>query len=65
MFMMGRLHTYQKKVALLKEQRLEMLAGRKMYSSVLEHLHKESYAFDAELEGIEQDLDRTGLLLAT
>lgn len=65
MFMMGRLVTYQRKVALLKETRLELLADRKLYSANVEQLHKDSYAFDTELSGIEQDLDKTGLLLAT
>jgi hypothetical protein len=65
MFMMGRLHTYQKKIAFLKETRLELLTERAVYSIVLEFLHKESYGYDQELNEIERDLDKTGLLLAT
>ena len=65
MFMMGRLVTFQKKVAMLKEERLELLADRRIYSAVVEALHRESYNFDAELEGIEADLDKTGMLLST
>ena len=65
MFMMGRLHTYQKKIAYLKETRLELLTERTVYSIVLEFLHKESYGYDQELNEIERDLDKTGMLLAT
>ena len=32
---------------------------------VLEFLHKESYGYDQELNEIERDLDKTGLLLST
>jgi ClpP class serine protease len=32
---------------------------------VLSFLHKESYGFDFELTGIEEDLDKTGKLLRT
>lgn len=65
MFMMGRLHTYQKKIAYLKETRLELLTERTIFSIVLEFLHKESYGYDQELNEIERDLDKTGMLLAT
>jgi len=65
MYMMGRLQTFQKKVAYLKEIRLELLSDRSMYSQMVEFLHKESYGYEQELEGIEKDLDKTGLLLAT
>lgn len=65
MFMMGRLHTYQKKIAYLKETRLDLLTERAVYSVVLEFLHKESYGYDQELNEIERDLDKTGLLLST
>ena len=65
MFMMGRLHTYQKKIAYLKEVRLDLLTERAIYAIVLEFLHKESYGFDQELNEIERDLDKTGLLLTT
>jgi len=65
MFMMGRLHTYQKKIAFLKEVRLDLLSERAIYSIVLEFLHKESYGYDQELDKIEKDLDKTNLLLST
>ena len=65
MFMMGRLHTYQKKIAVLKENRLDLLSERTIYSIVLEFLHKESYGYDQELDKIEADLDKTNLMLAT
>ena len=65
MFMMGRLHTYQKKIANLKEERLDLLSERTIYSIVLEFLHKESYGYDQELNHIEKDLDKTNLLLST
>ena len=65
MFMMGRLHTYQKKIAFLKEVRLELLSERAIYSILLEFLHKESYGYDQELNHIERDLTKTSLLLST
>jgi hypothetical protein len=65
MFMMGRLHTYQKKIAKLKEDRLDLLSDRTIYAIVLEFLHKESYGYDQELNEIEKDLDKTNLLLST
>lgn len=64
-FVIGRLHTYQKRVATLKEYRLKLISDRRIFSSISERLHKNSYCFDVEIGGIEEDLDKTGLLLTT
>jgi hypothetical protein len=42
-----------------------LVSDRAIYSAVLTNLHKDSYAFDWELTGIEDDLDKTGKLLST
>lgn len=65
MFMMGRLHTFRKKIMALKEERLGLLGDRVVFSRVLESLHKDSFGYDVELTGLEMDLDRTAKLLAT
>ncbi len=65
MFSMGRLQNYQKRVSGLKEERLDMISDRSAYSFVLTHLHKDAFTYDWELSSIEEDLDKTGRLLAT
>ena len=64
-YSMGRLHNFQRKIVQLKDERAGFLNERSMYCEVLHHLHKAAFTFDAELTGLEKDLDRTSKLLAT
>jgi len=64
MFGMGRLHTYQRRITDLKGVRLELMSERSMISEVLVALHRDSFHFDSRLLGMEEDLQRTGRLLA-
>ena len=65
MFNMGRLHNFQKKIMELKDRRLVLLADRHLYSDVLTSLHRDSFICQHDIADLEQDLDRTGKLLAT
>jgi hypothetical protein len=62
---MGRMHNFNKRIIELKHHRIDLMADRSMYSTVLGTLHKESFTFENTLSNLEQDLERTGLLLET
>lgn len=65
MLSMGRLHTFQKRILHLKDNRVNLISDRVMYSSVLESLHRDTFVFDVDLNILEADLDKTANLLST
>jgi hypothetical protein len=65
MFLMGRLHNYQKKITGLKEVRLDLLSERTMFSRIIESLHKTSFNYENTLLGFEDDISRCDKLLST
>ena len=65
MYTMGRMHNFNKRIIELKHHRIDLLADRALYSAVLGSLHKESFTFENSLDVLEQDLERTGMLLDT
>lgn len=64
MFLMGRLHNYQKKITALKEVRLDLLSERTLFSRIIESLHKTSFNYENTLLGFEDDISRCDKLLA-
>jgi hypothetical protein len=64
-FNIGRLHNFQKKIAVLKDARVEYLAELALFKSVLTSLHKDSFTLDIDLDNLEADMDRTFKLLST
>lgn len=65
LFLMGRLNNFQRRITALKEERLDMLSEREMFSFVLTALHKECYILDDDICGLEDDLTKTAKLIAT
>lgn len=65
MYTMGRMHNFNKRIIELKHHRIDLMSDRTLYSAVLASLHRESYLFENTLTRLEEDLERTGLLLET
>ena len=65
MYTMGRMHNFNKRIIELKHHRIDLLADRALYSTMLGSLHRESFVFENSLTKLEQDLERTGMLLET
>ena len=61
MFMIGRLNNFQKRIALLKEERIELQDERNMYAPVLEAMHFDIMRSEDTLRDLEVDLDRAGM----
>lgn len=64
LYFIGRLHNYQKKIKEFKLKRFNFTYEKRIYSYILEFLHKESYQLESKLVELESDLDRTSQLLA-
>ena len=60
LFVIGRLQNFQKRIAILKEERIVLQDQRSLYGPVLEYQHFEMLRSDDKLKDLEIDLDRAG-----
>jgi hypothetical protein len=65
MYTMGRMAGFNIRINELKRERMDLLTDRQLYSEVLASLHKESFTFEHTLTELENDLEKTGKMLAT
>jgi hypothetical protein len=64
LYYIGRLHNFQKKIKEFKLKRFNFIYEKRIFSFILEFLHKESYQLEVKLVDLESDLDRTSKLLS-
>eukprot|EP00981_Chlorochromonas_danica_P003173 scaffold633_cov288-Ochromonas_danica.AAC.8 len=64
LFHMGRLQNYQRKIRSYRLIYFDLLDERKLYSQVVDSLHRSSFSYEVELQEAEEDLDRTSHFLA-
>jgi hypothetical protein len=63
MHTIGRVKNFRTKIIELKDERMELMMERTVYSTVLGWFHKESFTNEIEFDRLEKDLDRTGRML--
>lgn len=62
MYSMGRLGNFHKRISELKEERVDLLTEKAVYSDVLAFMHRNLFILNDEVDRLEVDLERTGKL---
>lgn len=63
MHIIGRVRNFRTKIIQLKDERMELMMERTIYSTVLGWFHKESFTHEIDFDRLEKDLDRTARML--